>query len=247
MSNLSPAILANFESFTENLPREISAKLSLFSGDEKLAFSYARLSAFNSFKRDLVDKIFSEKSGRFLHEAHSDLLVSHVNASMGAWRAALQALRSFLENSMSAIFYNDHPVELIQWENGCFRVSAKELRNYCGNHPYFTDIKTHFNIQASLDEEYATLSKAVHASNELFRMTDTSGRITIATPNVADLGKWGARQSRSFDVVALMLVTYLRDNMDGAKCLGLKGTLSQVMGSRAKGALLNGVGILVDV
>lgn len=237
MVNVRAEIKGNYDKFSQHFSDSIVRNISEFKGNEKLVESYARIAAINALKLDIVKPHFPEGAAHFFFEAHNDSLISHVNASFGSWRPALQALRSFMENTMAAIYYLDHPVEFVKWSAGDFRMSPRELRVYLSEHPRLGKLSTELDLKAALDNEYGTLSKAVHGSNNLFRMTTADGKTNIATPSSADLGKWSARERSAVDLCITSFVGVLSEHLDGAKMQNLRAVLGIAIRSNSRAAL----------
>ena len=170
---------------------------------------------------------------------------SHVNASFGSWRPALQSLRSFIENTLSAIYYLDHPVEYIKWESGTFRLTPRELREYVVDHPKTSIICKELGLRAELDKEYATLSKAVHGSTSMFRMTSIDGNTKIADASIPELGKWSKREQSAFNLCLVLLVAVLQEHFDGAKQEGLRNRLGVALKVGSRAALKQKLGISI--
>lgn len=237
MVSIPAELAANYAAFSGILPTDMAANFADFQGDEKLLLSYARIASLNALKVDLVKDVFPIGAAQFFYEAHNDALISHVNAAYGSWRPALQSLRSFMENTLSAIYFMDHPVEFTRWELGTFRIAPRELRAYVCEHPKLDSITGPLDLKGKLDNEYSTLSKAVHASNSLFRMTGVDGKVNIAKPSVAELGKWSKREKEAFDVCLVALIGVLQEHLDGAKQTQLRGSLSLALGPNSRSAL----------
>lgn len=233
----SNAISTNYTAFSKKVPEMISANFAEFRGHEKLIQSYARIAAVNSIKVELISRHFSSGAAEFFYEAHNDLLISHVNASFGSWRPALQSLRSFMENSLAALYYSDHPVELEKWSTGKFSITPRELREYASEHPLVEPLSKTIAIKTNLDQEYATLSKAVHGSSSLFRMTNETGKTSLATVSKADLGKWSARECSAVDVCVTVLCAALHKHLDGAKLPNLREALARALLKNSRAAL----------
>lgn len=246
MVDVPKDINLNYLAFSKKFPREISKNVIKFRGNQKLIESYARVAALNSVKVDLVSHNFREGAARFFFEAHNDALVSHVNASFGSWRPALQALRSFFENTLASVFFQDHPVELKKWEMGKFRISPRELRDYVVDHPSVLDVGVMLNLKIALDSEYSTLSQAVHGSNSLFRMSTSDGKTNYATASVADLGKWAARERQTIDLCTCVLVAVLHEFLDGAKLAEVRKSLSFALQKNSRTALKTKLGISIQ-
>ncbi|MDE4302078.1 hypothetical protein PXK30_00015 [Phaeobacter gallaeciensis] len=245
MTKIDEGIKENYLAFSTKVSDSIVGNIGEFKGNEKLVESYARIAAINALKLDIVEPHFPEGAAHFFYEAHNDSLISHVNASFGSWRPALQALRSFMENTLSAIYYLDHPVEYMKWNVGDFRMSPKEMRQYLSEHPKLGKLAKDINLKATLDSEYGTLSKAVHGSNSMFRMTSADGKTNIANPSLEELGKWSARERSTVDVCITSLVGVLSEHLEGAKRQNLRAALGIAIQSKSRAALKkhNGVSI----
>lgn len=237
MAKVPDNIKANYLAFSQAVSNSIVANIAAFRGEEKLTESYARIAVINALKVDLVEPHFPEGAAHFFFEAHNDALLSHVNASFGSWRPALQSLRSFMENTMAAIYYLDHPVEFEKWSIGEFQISPKELRQYVAEHPKINKLVKELDLKMALDKEYGTLSKAVHGSSSLFRMTAADGKTNIANPNLIDLGKWSTRERSTVDICLTALLGVLSHHLDGAKMQNLRATLGVAIQSRGRAAL----------
>jgi hypothetical protein len=129
----------------------------------------------------------------------------------------LQALRSCIENALLALYYKDHPVELRLWEQQ--RLTFSQLHSYFAAHP---DKPAAASIAAleSIAAEYATLSRAVHASAQSFRMADENVRFFVA--DQASLGGWRTRETRTIGSVNLVLLWFFRDHLTGARLTNLR-------------------------
>ena len=237
MVKLPDNLKTNYLAFSETVSNSIVANIATFRGNEKLTESYARIAAINAMKVDVVEPHFPKGAAHFFFEAHNDALLSHVNASFGSWRPALQAPRSFMENTMVTIYYLDHPVEFEKWSTGEFQISPKEMREYIAEHPKLVNVVKELDLKAALDKEYGTLSKAVHGSSSLFRMTTADGKTNIASPSAADLGKWSARERSAVDICITALVGVLSHHLDGAKMQNLRSALPIAIRSNSRAAL----------
>lgn len=237
MVKVAEEIKVNYLAFSQTVSNSIVANIATFKGDEKLTESYARIAAVNALKVDVIEPHFPKGAAQFFFEAHNDVLLSHVNASFGSWRPALQALRSFMENTMAAIYYMDHPVEFEKWNKGDFQISPKEMREYIAEHPKLAKLVKELDLKAALDREYGTLSKAVHGSSSLFRMTAADGKTNIASPSAADLGKWSARERSAIDICITALVGVLSEYLDGAKMQNLRAALRIAIQANSRSAL----------
>lgn len=237
MAKISDTLKANYLAFSQTVSNSIVTNIATFKGNDKLTESYARIAAINALKVDVVEPNIPKGAAHFFFEAHNDVLLSHVNASFGSWRPALQALRSFMENTMAAIYYLDHSVEFERWTIGEFQISPRDLREYIAEHPRLAKLVKELDLKAALDKEYGTLSKAVHGSSSLFRMTTADGKTNIANPILADLGKWSARERSVVDMSITALVGVLSHHLDGVKMQNLRSALSNAIQSNSRAAL----------
>ncbi|QWC57999.1 hypothetical protein F7D01_13815 [Erythrobacter sp. 3-20A1M] len=138
---------------------------------------------------------------------------------------------------MAAIFFLDHPVEFEKWRVGDFRLPPKAMREYIAEHPKLINLVNDLGLKAALDKEYGTLSKAVHGSDSLFRMTSAEGNINIANPSAADLGKWSARERSAVDLSITALAGVLSDFLEGAKMQNLRAVLGVAVQPKSRAAL----------
>lgn len=237
MTKVPDEIKQNYQAFSTKLETSLVANLNAFRGNTKLIESYYRIAAINAIKIDLIEPNFPEGAAHFFFEAHNDALLSHTNASFGSWRPALQSLRSFMENTLAALYYLDHPVEFEKWKAGIFYITPKDLREYAAEHPKVASLAKSINIKNLLDREYGTLSKAVHGSNVLFRMTTSDGKTNIGNANLADLAKWSTRERVSIDVCLTVVVGILHEYLDGAKMPNLRGAMRLALLPNSKSAL----------
>ena len=217
---------ANFEKFFANWTGKAAENWTALHQSDKYKESYRRLSALQALKAELVVPAVSPGSAAFFLEAHNDALSSHVNASMGAWRSALQNLRSTLENSLAAFYFMDHPVELKLWERGKYRPAFSELYNYAKDHPILEEVSPQISGLDLFKSEYGTLSKAVHGSATNFRMTDDASEILLWNVEPARVGAWADREKHVVLAVCLLTVSLFRSELTGTKKPGLRSVLS---------------------
>lgn len=243
MVKIRDEVVSNYEDYLSTFSGAINNNVTTFKGRAQLIESYARVAVINALKVDLVDTHFSKDAAQFFFEAHNDALLSHVNASFGSWRPALQSLRSYMENTMSAIYYKDHPVELEKWKSGDFSIQPRELREYIATHPRLSNISAELNLKSLLDKEYGELSKAVHGSSSLFRMTSHDGKTNIANPSLAELGKWSTRERSAVNLCTLMLVCVLSDYLEGAKLPNLRDVMGIAMSTSSRTAARKHLGV----
>ncbi len=178
--------------------------------------SYRRIASLQAWRSYVIEPCVSKSCVSFFLEAQNDALVSHTLAQMGAWRVALKALRSCIENVTNCLYYKDHPIELEWWLRGDHRLSFSELLAYLQKHPSILGLPGQVHGLDQLQIEYRTLSRAVHASAKIFRMTDDS-QVTVLWKNErAALGAWQTREKRTFILINQLLLCVFRDQLQGA-------------------------------
>jgi hypothetical protein len=187
--------------------------------------SYRRLCAIQAIKTELVVPHYMPGSAAFFFEAHNDALVSHVSASIGAWRSALQALRSCEENTLAAIYYNDHPIELELWEAGKFQISFSDLLKYAEKHPRLSRFGSQTTGLDTIHTEYSTLSKAVHASAANFRMTDAISNVLLWNTDQVKLSMWATRERRVIEGISLVMACLHSNLLQGTALTQLRNVL----------------------
>jgi hypothetical protein len=237
MTELFSEVDANFEKFFKSWTASASSNWVELHKSDKFKDSYRRISALQGVKADVIIPSISAGSAAFFVEAHNDVLSSHVNASLGAWRSALQNLRSALENTLSAMYFKDHPVELKLWSKGRYRPSFSELYSYMLAHPDIEGVDNNLSGLDLFKAEYATLSKAVHGSAVNFRMTDDASEILLWSVEDSRLGAWADREAKVVRAICLLCLALFRDQFVGTQRQGLRTVLSTVV-PKAKRQLL---------
>lgn len=236
MTLIEKEIDENYEGFHADWTKQIQSNWDSLKGNSVFKESYRRIAVINGLKTSLILPSYSSGSAAFFLEAHNDALISHVNASFGSWRSALQSLRSVIENTLCCVYYKDHPIELSLWEKGEFRIGFTELFKYLCKHPLISDIGESASGLELIKTEYATLSKAVHASATDFRMTKKSSSILLWNTEKSHAGMWGTRERKVLEGISLLLCCIHRDALSGTKNPGLRASLHYTIskGKRAE-------------
>ena len=187
--------------------------------------SYRGVCSLQAWRTSLLaEKIGPEALGFFL-EGQNDALTSHVLAQVGAWRSALKALRSCIENVLFCLYYKDDPVELKLWETGKHAMAISALFAYFDKHPLVEGVPDSTNGLAVLKSEYPTLSRAVHGSAASFRMTG-SGSTQLWSSDAGSLGSWRTRETSTLTGLNLVLLSLYREELQGARLLNLRKAVS---------------------
>ncbi len=228
MTPLEQEIENNHQAFLKDWTAQAEKNWAKLGGKEQFVASYGRLSCLNAIQHTLVLPKFSSTSAAFFLEAQNDALVSHVNANVGSWRAALQSLRSCIENVFNALYYSEHPVELELWSQGKFRIWFQELHKYMASHPRISGIDAGASGLDDLKVEYETLSKAVHASATSFRMTDGASKVLLWSTDDAKLGAWSTREKRVVEAICALLTCFFASDLQGARNAQLRTMLVRV-------------------
>jgi hypothetical protein len=226
MPQLEKEIDANHATFFSGWTGEAAKNWRALAKSEVYKSSYRRLCSFQALKSHLVVPHYSKGSAAFFFEAHNDALVSHVSASTGAWRSALQALRSCEENTLAAIYFNDHPIELELWEERKFLIGFSELLKYAEKHPRLSRYALPLTGLPMLHSEYATLSKAVHASAADFRMTDKVSNVLLWSTDLVKASMWATRERKVIEGVSLLMACLHAPLLQGTGLTPLRNILS---------------------
>jgi hypothetical protein len=225
MSLLLKETEANFKTFDSDWRTDMAAVTSELTKDSAVYLgSYRRLISLQAWRNHLEPRI-SEGSLAFFLEAQNDALTSHVFANLGSWRSALKALRSVIDNLLYTLYYKDHPVELRLWHEGKHKLTFAEHFTYLDNHPCRVEV-TQIDAMPVLRAEYATLSKAVHASAKTFRMTKDIKETLLWSDAKDQQGKWQTREQAVVSHVNLCLLALFREQLQGASA----GSLREAVG-----------------
>ncbi|MCK6452589.1 MAG: hypothetical protein L6R19_17340 [Alphaproteobacteria bacterium] len=237
MSQLQDEIDANHLAFFKSWTKEARRNWKALEKNPVYRASYRRVTALQAIKTHLVVPHYSAESAAFFFEAHNDALVSHVGASVGAWRSALQALRSSIEHALCAAYYRDHPVELELWTSGKFLIGFAELIKYAEKHPQLAKVGTQLAGLDILKSEYATLSKAVHGSAANFRMTDPISNVLLWNADPIKAAMWSSREGRTIEGISLLMVGLHSQLLQGAALSPLRSVLYFSIGASKRAKL----------
>lgn len=235
----------NFETFYAAWTKQAEKNWKALHPSQQFLASYRRIAAFQSLKIDLLSDATPRAALQFFHEAHNDALVSHVSASLGAWRLALQSLRSFLENSLCGLYYTDHPIELRNWERGKKKIGFTDLMSYFDAHPDLDAVPAQISGLSRIKEEYQTLSLAVHASAKPFRMTDDVSTTLLWSDAKDRLGKWATREAACIIGICLLIVDLHHSKLTGTQRQGVRDALSFVFNQGVRKALKTNLAVTI--
>lgn len=228
MKTLLEEIEVNFSNFSEGLEGKVSDAFAGLKSQRKIyQGSYERISSLESWRAYMFEITIHGSSLDFFLEAQNDALLSHTFARIGSWRAALQSLRSMIENLLFCLYYKDHPVEFQLWVTGKHQLPISDHIAYLLKHPRFFAVDENISGIALLKKEYPILSKAVHASSKSFRMTKTSETFPVLMyPEASELNKWVSRERSAIQIVNQILLTFFREELMGAKQRNLRKSIS---------------------
>ena len=216
MTDLADEVDENRLSFANSWLAQLNSNVACLADNTKLVESYRRITSLQALKSAVIEPHYAVDAAGFFAEAQNDALTSHVLASFGAWRPALQALRSCIENALSALYYNDHPIELRLWSSLSFRVGFSDLHSYFCKHPDVSDAGLELSGLDTLKAEYGTLSKAVHASAPSFRMTDPAAKLLLWSDDPARVNMWSTRERKVIEGVCLLTTVLNQARLAGA-------------------------------
>lgn len=235
---------SNFEKFFVDLEVKAAAVNKALSANKNdFRDSYRRIVSIQAWRAEIFEKGSITNGVEFFREAQNDALVSHALARQGAWRVALMALRSCIENVLCGLYYIDHPVELELWRLGEHKLGFTQTVNYLVNHPVFRGFSETSSGISGLKQEYSTLSRAVHASANLFRVTKLGAIEGLNVSSKQDFGGWKAREKSCLFNLNLVLLVFFRDNLKGSANPNLRKAISLVIGSSKHEEISNATGV----
>jgi len=217
MTTLREEIAGNFKAFEADWSNDLlAAKADLSPALSKFEQSYVRISSIQAWRVSVILGNGCDGAEAFFFEAQNDLLTSHCLARCGSFRQALKALRSAIENTFFSLFYMDHLVELQKWELGRHKLGFTELCAYFESHPAIYDHAIALSCIEAIKGEYATLSKAVHGSAKVFRMTQNLTEIRLWGNDIPSVGKWATREKAVIQNLNLLLLHMFAEKLQGA-------------------------------
>lgn len=233
---LKKEIDTNFEEFYETTPQTLSLSVKEASKYKEIyRESYRSITSLQAWRTFIEIKVGAKRQGLdFFLEAQNDALVSHSLARQGAWRPALMALRSCIENALCCLFYLDHPVEYKLWESGQYRIGFTELVKYLDAHPNFSRISQHISGLEGIKAEYAQLSRAVHASSKAFRVTASGSILGLNIVSGSSISAWRTREKKLISSLSLILCTFFCEEIKGTSHLNLRKVISLSVSKKQK-------------
>lgn len=230
MNNYIEEVDNNFDRFFISASDDVaSVTQQLNTKKDRFKDSYRKLVSLQAWRSEIVEQAMDSKAAEFFKEAQNDALMSHSLARQGAWRVALMSLRSCVENILFGLYYCDHLVELEQWENGEHKLGFSEVTSYLNRHPMFKTFSEQQTGIEGIKTEYATLSKAVHGSSRLFRMTKAGDIEGLNIHSEPDLGAWLTRERNTLCYLNKILIVFFRNKIQGASKLNLRKAVSLVI------------------
>lgn len=236
MTDLVSEIDSNFEAFRSAWPLAIVDNLKALESRPVYRESYRRIASFQAIKAYVIQPKVAPNAAAFFVEAQNDILLSHVQASIGSWRISLQSLRAAIENVCACLYFKDHPVELELWSSGALRVSFSSMTKYFEGHPYLKSLPSEIVFDL-IKSEYATLSKAVHGSAVNFWMTKEEKSISLWTVDAARSGMWATREKNVLRGLVLLTSALFKDELTGTKASNVRDTMSLLLTEDQKSKL----------
>lgn len=229
-TSLQDEIVSNFDIFSAQWPVELTtAHKTLSSQATTFAQSYTRISSIQAWRTSVIFEKLSEEAEAFFFEAQNDFLVSHCLANCGSFRQGLKAIRGAIENIFFSLYYMDHPVELVKWTEGRHKLGFTEMCTYLEGHPLIYSQQLALAAIATIKDEYSTLSKAVHGSAKVFRMTKNLTEINLWRDDAAHVGKWATRERLVILNINVILIHIFRGDLLGASNRNLRETIGLVV------------------
>lgn len=221
---------ANFLRFSSKWKAEIVSNTTALSNSQTdFEESYKRLVSLQAWRSSLLESKLSSESFAFFIEAQNDALISHTQIQIGSWRVALMALRSCIENTINCLYYKDHPIEYLLWEEGKFKLGFTAGISYLKSHPALSSYSAQLIGIETIEKEYATLSRAVHASSKGFRMTEGQNKTRLWNITRAVIGSWAAREAKVILAVNSLLLALFKEDLQGTRLSNLRQAISLIV------------------
>ena len=217
---------SNAIQFLNAFPSDISEACAHSVQDEHgFRDSYRRVVSLQAWRVRFLTNLLSDGVHALFLEAQNDALFAVVLAHMAMWRPALQSLRSCIETVLNTCYYADHPIEFQRWESGGHKNEFSKLLDYFSKHPAFCGQSGLPDVLAHIRREYATLSKAVHASSVSFHMT-SGGSITITDSDGMKHSQWVSRHSSTLLWLNFLLIVLYSEALSGPSNIDLRRSVS---------------------
>jgi hypothetical protein len=237
-------IKSNYNGFLQDWQGELSTRLSSLN-TAHFENSYMRLTSLQAWRSNIIEPYLSDGCVGFFVEAQNDALISHIQASMGSWRVALKAQRSLIENILLCLYYKDHPVEFVLWEQGKFRIPFSEALPYFKKHPAISILPDGITGLGVIDQEYGKLSKAVHSSSIDFRMTEDGKALSLWKADKKYENIWESHEKKTLQGINLLLISFFKEYLQGTNLGGLRETLGFVIPPEKDAEIKKSLGVKI--
>ncbi len=230
---MSPELQANYLRFESTWTADSLNAEGILRGDSIFEDAFRRLVTMQSWRSEILVEHLKSGPLQFALEGQNDLLVSYALARTGQWRAALQSQRAALENYLNCLYFMDHSVELELWDLGKFKTHFSELLDYFSKHPRLRKFDQNHCGLPLIKQEYEVLSKAVHGSAAVFRMS-SGGFPKLFIPDLASLGQWNSRNKRVVRGISLLLLALFCDELKASRKRNLRKSIALSLTPRDK-------------
>jgi hypothetical protein len=217
--------------------------VSLQAHENRHLGNYRRLVSLQAWRSELLEPTITDDALGFFLEAQNDGLVSLVLTQLGSCRAALQSLRSCMENVLFTLYYMDHPVEFALWNLGRHRLAFNQLEAYFTGHPSLDGIPQDIHGLRALSDEYSVLSRAVHGTAVSFRMSASDTGTQLWCDDVPRLGMYETRQKRTISTLNQLLLCVFREQLQGAVRVNLRKAISLAIPASRHSAIKASTGV----
>lgn len=248
MKFLAKEIEANFDAFRAQLPTELTAaRVAIEKHRDVFLSSYTGVATLQAWRTELLESALPSDPLGFYLEAQNDALSSHSLATMGMHRSALQSMRSCIENTLQSLYYMDHPIECMLWQQNKHRNSRTDLEKYFSTHPNLQDLKANITGISILSKQYSLLNHGVHASAKSFRMTRDQTGILVFSPDQVRLRQWASSEGDVLRGINLLLLSMFRVQLSGNSLPNLRKTISLIFDMKMRNAIRLELGVLLPV
>ncbi len=178
--------------------------------DEDLSNCYHTSILFKNWQVSL-NYIGISKVNSIFFEVHEDINASLFHAYFGNYRSAHMHLRSVIELSLQILYFYQHEVEYLQWQNGEFRIKHDELSGYLKRHPNL-QVPEVENLLNQITVEWKKFSKHIHAETPLFFQTELESKKTKKISK-RDFNIWKGNYLKTGYLINLLFLIFYRDKL----------------------------------
>lgn len=144
-----------------------------------------------------------------LKELHEDINSSFFLTLFGLHRSSHMHLRSCIELSLQYIYFCEHPVEYLLWQNGEFVIKHEKIMEYLRCHPKLKLLEVD-KLLTEITKTWKFLSKHIHGeAPKYFQSTKSSHGSTNF--NIADFNIWKSNLIKTTNLMNKLWLLFFKD------------------------------------